>query len=65
MIWPWNEIARWKKLAEHHDARADAQGRRAEMFRAEYLNLAKAMRGAHRGIWRLKQKLKKHEKEQG
>ena len=52
-------------IAERNQARADFQGRRAELFRAEYLSLAKAMRGAHKGIGRLKQKLKKYEKEQG
>ena len=65
MMWPWSEIEKLKQLAEHHDARAMQAQARAEMFRAEYLNLLQTMIGAHKGIWRLKQKLKKYEKEQG
>lgn len=62
-IWPWSEIEKWKRLSEHHDARAAQAQARGELYRAEYLKLAAAMRGAHKGIWRLKQKLKKYEKE--
>lgn len=65
MIWPWSEIEKWKRLAVRNEElllRAQALG---ETHRAEYLKLAAAMRGAHKGIWRLKQKLKRYEKEQG
>lgn len=65
MVWPWSEIEKWRRLAEHHDARAAQAQARGELYRAEYLKLSAAMRGAHKGIWRLKQKLKKYEKEQG
>ena len=61
MIWPWSKIAKLRKLVEHETARATQWQARADMYRAEYYNLAKAMRGAHKGIWRLKQKLKKYE----
>ncbi len=64
MMWPWSEIAKWKRLAEHHEFRAAHAQSRAEMFRAEYLTLSKAMRGAHKGIWRLRQRLKRYEQEQ-
>lgn len=61
VIWPWSEIAKWKRLAEHHDGRAIQAQARVELYRAEYLNLALAIRGAHKGIWRLKQKIKRLE----
>lgn len=35
MIWPWSEIRKWKQLAQHHEARADAQGRRLSTYRNE------------------------------
>lgn len=35
----------------------------AGRYRAEYLVMAKEMRGAHKGIWRLKQKIKRLERE--
>lgn len=63
MIWPWSEIEKWKQLAEHHDLRATQNQARADMWRAEWMALSKAVRGAHKGIWRLKRKLKKYEKE--
>lgn len=65
MIWPWSEIAKWKRLAEHHDLRATRNQARADLWRAEWMALSKAVRGAHKGIWRLKQKLKKSTGEPG
>lgn len=62
-IWPWGEIEKWKRLASRHELAAAENQARADLYRAEYLKLAAAMRGAHKGIWRLKQRLKKYEKE--
>lgn len=66
MIWPWSDVGEDKlmrridalektilKMEVHH-----------EITRAEYYKLTLAMRGAHKGIWRLKQKRKKYEKAQ-
>lgn len=65
MIWPWSEIEKWKELAKRYERQWDENRHFNKVIEAEYLKLSMAMRGAHKGIWRLKQKLKRYEKEQG
>lgn len=57
MIWPWSEIRKWKEQAQRYETLADDRAWKAERFRAEYMQVSKEMRGAHKGIWRLKKKL--------
>lgn len=64
MIWPWSEFAKQKRLFDHLDRIHDSQTVSLLYYKTEYLKLTAEMRGAHKGIWRLKQKLKKYEKEQ-
>lgn len=64
-MWPWSKISLLKGLAGHHAARAEAEGRRAELFRAECALRMASLRGAHRGIWRLRQKVKRQEEDIG
>jgi hypothetical protein len=67
MIWPWSDVGE-DKLMRRIDALEKTileMEVHHEITRAEYYKLALAMRGAHKGIWRLKQKLKKYEKEHG
>jgi hypothetical protein len=63
-MWPWSEIAKWKQLAQHYEGLAHQHGHRAELFRAEYLQLRREVLGAHKGIWRLRQKLTRYQKEE-
>ena len=59
MIWPWTEIRRLKRQLADAEKLLERARWREQLFRAEYLNFQKAVRGAHKGIWRLKEKLKK------
>lgn len=63
MIWPWSEIQKWKQRAEYLQRCLDNRCKTEEFAVREYLKLSASMRGAHKGIWRLKQKLKRYEKE--
>lgn len=63
MIWPWSEIAKWKRRATHYERLSEQHYFSYKTVETEYLKLSKAIRGAHRGIWRLKQKLKRYEQE--
>lgn len=64
MIWPWSEIRKWKEHALWYEKLADDRALLAELCRAEYMKVSKEMRGAHKGIWRLKQKLKRLEQKE-
>jgi len=59
MIWPWSEIAKWKKRSEFLQRCLDNSVNTEAFAMKEYMKLSAAMRGAHKGIWRLKQKLKR------
>lgn len=65
MIWPWSEIEKWKNKYEATEKRLDLARERELLCLTMYQQLSLAMRGAHKGIWRLKQKLKKYENEHG
>lgn len=60
MMWPWTEIRRLKQALADTEKRLQKAEWREQLFRAEYMSLLNTVRGAHKGIWRLKQKLKKH-----
>lgn len=59
MIWPWSAIMKWRRLAQHYEELAKQHHASAEMYRANYLVALRTLQGAHRGIWRLRQKLKR------
>lgn len=60
---PRSEIEEWKNKYKSMEKLYDLARERELLCLTMYQQLSLAMRGAHKGIWRLKQKLKKYEKE--
>ncbi len=56
-MWPWSTIKELRQMIQEQNRMVEQVRWREQLYRAEYLKFQRALRGANKGIWRLKQKL--------